>query len=127
MSDDYEGWAILEIMGHRRLGGRLSTATVAGTSLLKIDVYTDDFLDPSATQFYSPAAIYAITPCTEETARRVAGTVAPVAIWELPRPALPAVASIEDLADEHMDELDADDREIEDEALEHLDPDNIPF
>ena len=41
---------------------------------------------PFATQFYSPNALYCVTPTDEETARRVAGLsrVAPVARWELP-------------------------------------------
>lgn len=109
MSDnDYEGWAILELMGHRRLGGHLTAASIAGASLLKIDVYTDDFCDPSATQFYSPAAVYAITPCTEETARRVNGKVAPVAVWELPRPQLPAAVAAHRPDDEDDERVDVD-------------------
>lgn len=118
MTDNaYEGWAILELMGHRRLGGHLTAATIAGASLLKIDVYTDDFSDPSATQFYAPAAVYAITPCAEETARRVAGTVAPVAIWELPRPALPVAVPAGLHADEEFDpdEVDMMDASIPDD------------
>lgn len=34
----FEGWAILELMGHRRLGGHVSEATVAGAGFLRIDV-----------------------------------------------------------------------------------------
>ena len=78
----FEGWAILELMGHRRLAGFLSEQTIGGASFLRIDVPTD----PAATQFYSPSAVYAITPCTEDTARDVAtgSRVAPVERWQLP-------------------------------------------
>lgn len=32
------GWAILELMGHRRLGGYLREETIAGAAFLRIDV-----------------------------------------------------------------------------------------
>ncbi len=37
-NEPLEFWAILELMGHRRLGGYLSEQTVAGASFLRIDV-----------------------------------------------------------------------------------------
>lgn len=80
----FEGWAILELMGHRRLAGYITTQEVAGHAFLRIDVPTD----PPATQLYSGGAVYCITPATEETARKAAnlGRVAPVSRWELPPP-----------------------------------------
>lgn len=85
----FEGWAILELMGHRRLIGRLSTATIAGASFLRIDIPREDGTE--TTQFYSPSAVYAITPTTEDLARRAAhlNTVAPVSRFELPAPRVP--------------------------------------
>jgi hypothetical protein len=81
----YEGWAILELMGHRRIGGRISEATVAGAPFVRIDVpHPQDLQAMVATQFYSPAAVYAITPATEAMARAVAlGAPEPVSRWEL--------------------------------------------
>lgn len=104
---DYEGWAIVELMGHRRLAGRIRSAVIAGAAMLRIDVYhhverDDD--EPLATQFYAPAAIYAVTPCSEETARRVGGVVAPVQRWELP--ALPAAATVEQRDEVELEERD---------------------
>jgi hypothetical protein len=98
----FEGWAILELMGHRRLIGRLSTATIAGASFLRIDIPQEG--DKDATQFYSPSAVYAITPTTEELARRAAhlNTVAPVSRFELPAPKAPADAAT-DLGQEDDD------------------------
>lgn len=94
--DTFEGWAILELMGHRRLGGYVREQQIAGAAFLRIDVpkpRTDDLPDVAyqveATQFYAPAAIYCITPTTEQMARAAAGTVAPITEWELRR-ALPA-------------------------------------
>jgi hypothetical protein len=86
----FEGWAILELMGHRKLGGRLSEAVVGGAAFIRIDVAAEDG-QPPATQFYAPAAVYCITPCTEETARALARGIrpAPVNRYEL----LPAKAA----------------------------------
>jgi hypothetical protein len=64
----FEGWAILELMGHRRLAGYLTEATIGGGAFLRIDVPCD----PPATQFYAPSAVYAITPTDEDTAKLVA-------------------------------------------------------
>lgn len=68
MSEPFEGWAVLELMGHRRLAGRISQQNVGVAALIRIDVPST----PPVTQFYAPGAIYAITPCTEEVARGVA-------------------------------------------------------
>lgn len=38
MAESYEGWAILELMGHRRLGGRVSQVEQYGVPMLRIDV-----------------------------------------------------------------------------------------
>lgn len=79
----FEGFAILELMGHRRLGGLVSEATVAGCAMLRIDIPCE----PPVTQFYSGQAVYAITPCGEAEARAVAAhnTPQPVSRWEFPR------------------------------------------
>lgn len=84
-SKEYEGWAILELMGKRRLIGYLSEVTIAGATMLRIDVLT---AEGQSTQYYGAQAVYAITPTTEETARRAAtlSTVAPINRWELPAP-----------------------------------------
>lgn len=79
-------WAILELMGHRRLAGYVSEATIGGAALLRIDVPGEN--DTKATQFYAPGAVYCITPTTEDVARSVAARnqPAPVSRWELSKP-----------------------------------------
>lgn len=85
----FEGWAILELMGHRRLAGFLSEAQIGGASFVRIDVPSADPTGEAApnvaTQFYSPSAVYCITPTTEALARKVAATSAPAPVteWEL--------------------------------------------
>lgn len=102
----FEGWAILELMGHRKLGGHLSEAVVGGAAFIRIDVAAEDN-QPAATQFYAPAAVYCITPCTEETARGLARGVrpSPVSRYEL-LPAKTAQRVVDTEAEEVDDDLD---------------------
>jgi hypothetical protein len=95
-NEKFAGWAILELMGHRRLAGYVQEVELAGAGMLRLDVPGWIHTEPTgeqkerggATQFYSPASVYCLTPTTEETARRVAdmGRPMPVQQWELPRP-----------------------------------------
>lgn len=80
-----QGWAILELMGHRKLGGLIEEAEIAGASFIRIDV-PGESEEIIATQFYSASAIYCITPTTEDMARAVAiySRPEPVSRWELP-------------------------------------------
>lgn len=102
MTDNFDEWAILEILGHRRLGGRVSEATIAGASFLRIDVPEADG-QPAMTQYYAPSSVYALTPTTEDIARRAAALFrpAPISRWELAaapseRPAQTVVDSYDD-------------------------------
>lgn len=81
-SKDFEGWAILELMGHRKLAGELREATIAGKAFIRLDVPGE----PPVTQFYSADAVYCITPSTEELVRAFSKRTspAPIARWELP-------------------------------------------
>lgn len=72
LSPVYEGWAILELMGHRQRAGQVREVELAGTKVLRIDIPTNDFLTPEVTEFYGGAAIYALRPCSEEVAREAA-------------------------------------------------------
>ncbi len=71
----FDGWAIVELMGHRRLAGHLTEVQIAGTGFLRLDVY--DASGAAITQFYPPAAIYCITPTTEELARKLGDKARP--------------------------------------------------
>lgn len=83
---EYEGWAILELMGHRRLGGYVREISMFGAAMCRIDVPKADGDGTVATQYYGGSSIYCCTPTTEETARAVAkgAQPAPVKRWELP-------------------------------------------
>ena len=78
----FECWAILELMGHRRVAGQVREAEIGGGSLIRIDIPDGEGWK---TQIYAPAAIYCITPVSEEIAREIAKASAskPLFIWEL--------------------------------------------
>lgn len=85
---EFEGWAILELMGHRRLAGYLRAEELASATFIRIDVPGEPSSPPVATQYYAPTAVYAITPVSEAAARAVArlNRPEPVTVWELPAP-----------------------------------------
>jgi hypothetical protein len=90
MADEstYEGWAILELMGHRRLAGYVQEVELAGHGMIRLDVPADSDQNGEtfqATQFYSPGSVYCLTPTTEEIARAASRPPAPAHRWELPR------------------------------------------
>lgn len=90
MAEGTEFWAIVEMMGHRKVAGYVTEVTMAGHGFLRIDVPGEKSSDPpSATQFISPASgsIYAITPVSEAVARLVAKghKPEPVTVWEVPQ------------------------------------------
>ena len=70
----WTGWAIVELMGHRRLSGQVSEQTIAGSRFVRLDIPSD----PKVTQFYAPAAVYCITPTSEDIARAAALPSAPI-------------------------------------------------
>lgn len=64
----YEGWAQLELLGHRVRYGRVSEQEMYGGKLLRIDIPQPEGLDP-ITEFYGCSSIYAMTPMAEEICR----------------------------------------------------------
>lgn len=84
-SNAFEGWAIVELMGHRRLAGFVSQAEMFGSALLRIDIPGGGG-GLNATQFYGGNSIYCLSPTTEEIARAFAmrNQPSPVQRWELP-------------------------------------------
>lgn len=97
MTDTFNEWAILELMGHRRLAGLVTEQEIAGGNFIRIDIPSDDPETVHATQFYSPAAVYCITPTNEETARAAAAFSRPTPVqrWQLVLPEGAGVAGEE--------------------------------
>lgn len=82
MAAAFESWAIVELMGHRKLAGFVSEVTMFGVVLMKIDVPCD----PPVTQYYGGPSIFSLTPTTEELARAAAKASRPTPVhrYELP-------------------------------------------
>lgn len=62
----FEGWAIVELMGHRTRPGFVKEVEIAGGKMLRIDIPAPD---GDVTEFYGTSAIYSIRPCSEQMAR----------------------------------------------------------
>jgi len=111
----FDEWAVLELMGHRRLGARVREQQIAGAAFLRVDV-PDTTRQPAFTQYYPPSAVYCITPTTEEIARAVAERHAepPVQRYELPAPRIAPANDDHDDGEygEFVDERVTLDREI---------------
>jgi len=116
----FKGWAILELMGHRRLGGFVSEDELAGAGMLRIDIPKSEGEGFTCSQYYSPAAMYALTLVSEEIARAVAKSnqPQPAHSWELPARQLAASAR-QPIPPDHDDESEFEfhnDDEHEDES-----------
>jgi len=81
----FDCWCVVELLGRRRLAGRVSEVQLAGHGFLRLDIPPADD-DPGRTQYFAPASVYALHPVEEATARRAAAAwrPAPVQRWELP-------------------------------------------
>jgi hypothetical protein len=71
-------YAIVEILGHRTLIGRIAEVERFGTKMLQIEPVFQGKLLPAV--YHGGGSIYALTPCTRE----VAGAKGPMNAWQLP-------------------------------------------
>ena len=97
----FSEWAVLELMGHRRLAGKVTEEQIAGAGVLRLDVPGEDG-QPGVTQYYSPSALYCITPTTEEIARKIAKANRPTPVHRYDL-ALPATVGVRP-DDDHDDD-----------------------
>ncbi len=63
----FEGWAIVELMGHRQRGGYVKDVEMFGGKMLRIDIPVSP--EATVTEFYGCTALYALRPCSEEIVR----------------------------------------------------------
>jgi hypothetical protein len=115
VSDSFEQWAILELMGHVRLAGKVTEEEHFGAKLGRIDIPNGDGF---TTQWFSGGSIYRLTPTTEAIARGVAlrNQPEPVHRWELPAPAGRTAPEHSEDTEEDVSEYEyGDDGELDDE------------
>ena len=76
-----------DLMGHRRFGARVEETDVAGVKMLRCEILR---ADESIATLVHPQSLFALTPCTEEQARKANagwGSYAPPEVRALPEPA----------------------------------------
>lgn len=78
----FKYWCIVELFGHSKIAGHCTEENIAGTNMLRVDV-PETKTQPAFTKYYGSAAIYAINPVDETTARIAAQNIqmAPVQTW----------------------------------------------
>lgn len=126
----FEGWAVLEIFGHQRYAGYVTTQMFGQAALFRVDVppleereretkhyeYLVDgqSIPPGSkvkeaavqgyTKFFGPGAIYAMTPCSQDVATRAVEKMQPRSLSIVSiapeRPQLAAAHVIDDERDE---------------------------
>lgn len=63
----FKGWAILELMGHRKRPGFVEEVEIGGGKMLRVDIHGKD--GDIVTEFYGCSAVYCLRPVSEEIAR----------------------------------------------------------
>jgi hypothetical protein len=99
----YEGWAFLELMGHRQRVGQVREVEMFGGKLLRIDIPCEG---GDVTEFYGCSSIYALRPISEDIARERARA------YGDPRPVKPLHYRLEDYSGGHYDADEADEDEL---------------
>ena len=114
----FEGWAIIELFGHQREVGFVTSVYFGTACLFRIDVpempardfelkrpeyVNDEWIQagakvrreafPARSRLVGPSAIYALNPCTEESARIALEELAPrkLILLEVPKSPNPAM------------------------------------
>jgi hypothetical protein len=119
MTDDkaqVEGWAIVDLMGHLRMGGYVSEVDFGGSRVGRIDVPAEGE-EPASTHLFGGQSIYRLTFVTEEMARLVArrNPVRPIEEWDFRQDAKKRLeaSALEDLQRDARRELVQEQREKE--------------
>ena len=135
----FEGYAILELMGHNREAGYVTTQYFGGPALFRIDQpeipereyeltraqWIDNVLAqpgtkvrreavPGKTAFVGPSAVFRMTPCSKETVEHAVDGMmpAPIKILHLvAREELVSVTATDEDVQSDLDDPDSDDND----------------
>ncbi len=119
-SEKFETWAIVEIMGRQRFAGLATEQTLAGQTMLRVDVPKTN-KQAAFTKFFGPGSIHSLTPTTETIARGLAERLdnAPISVYDLPlatRQKLGLSDSQVGLLNERLGNVPDDDDEDDDQS-----------
>jgi hypothetical protein len=77
MSDQvptFDVFALVELFSHQRIAGKVSEQVIAGSGFVRVDV-PQTSRKPPYTRFFSPQAVYGITPVDEATMMSLAESI----------------------------------------------------
>ena len=77
-----QSFAVIEMMGHRKIVGLVTESDISGGQLLRVDVLNADG-EPERTEYIGVGSIYCLTIVSEEAAKAVAARNAPRPAWGL--------------------------------------------
>lgn len=84
MEEKFEIWALVELMGHNKIAGRVTEHKFGNQSMLRVDVPAVSSL-PAFSKIIAVNAVYAINPLTEQDATEYAAQLKakPLDIWDM--------------------------------------------
>lgn len=84
MEEKFEIWALVELMGHNKIAGRVTEHKFGNQSMLRVDVPSVGNL-PAFSKIIAVNAIYAINPLSESDAIQYASHIKanPLDVWDM--------------------------------------------
>lgn len=84
MEKTIDFYAIIELMGHQKIAGKVTEQAIAGTNMLRIDVPAIGN-QPAFTRYIGGSGIYAINPCSEDVLMAFLknNMPTPVYVWDV--------------------------------------------
>jgi len=82
-NEKFELFAIIELMGHQKMSGKVTEQTIGSASFIRVDVPETKNVK-EFTRFINPSSIYAINPVTEEIMKDIAENISfqPLKAWD---------------------------------------------
>lgn len=93
----FDGWAVIEFLGHRKRAGKVRTAEIGGTAVFIVETPAEDQESGFVAEVYAASSLYCLTPCSEQVARISARHInpEPISRYDLPDPVRQALAAAE--------------------------------
>ena len=78
-NSDFNHWAVIEVFGHEKFAGEVSTAKVGDASMIMLEVpevENGDVTLPGFVKYINHSSVFSITPVSEEYAIKMASQLA---------------------------------------------------
>lgn len=80
-TEDFTGWAIVELVGRRQYAGHVSTQAIGGSAMLRLDIpQVSD--RPAHTKLFNVTAICSLTPVSRQAAMLATQTASRFELYE---------------------------------------------